>query len=933
VSLELHADYDRDGRLTGSPVEYGARATTPGAVLVANLDTDQRRLPARVAAGRPVAPDQASLFKTAADDELLPLRIQVRTPIPAGTQVVLRLPVSGLHHVRLRVYDDTGTLLRTAANRTDRPLALTPGGARTLDLRVEARTVPGSPDGRAVLLDTRVRLDQPEESRFALQVVGRDAAQRETVFDTAHFSLAPILFLDNIARATRIYISERPVTLPSVEDLRTALAAIGGIELVTVPDDVSAVDTWLQDQFQPGIIVGADGWRHLIVHLPRRKSNASETHAASNLAQFVRSHFPARNVGVLNDLWNRQLSLADVHDRMHTIGFADLLTLADRMNGVYRLKARFDRVLSRLDPTHVALSLDWATARSVLRDLLVDLERAIRRARQGATVRRQETLDATRTDMRDRVQRMEQMFPEGPTSATLVLPTGGTGSIEVSRERAAELYMRIEQLGGSGTYGGNIEVAPPTAAAPLGTLVVGNALINGERDFMDPDLLRLLFLQRKQPVFQVDTTWLQVGHVDEVLTFAPAAGAGGAAALRASSALALQILRAAHARYLAGLPAGHRHLTFSVPSGIHERLTHEGTAPVTRLHRGKLWIHVHEPPPNTRELPRILEPPNIYLRLSEELNGEVADLHDPGRINYHDIHYWPGQGPLRAYPADITVRELLFCEGDDRRRSVNEFIEARFLQPMQRQVEAQFRGLPVLPLPVLFDRVPDVAIWEQNQWSFETSAFTPDVVNMQVLNGHLVVPRPYGPRMRPADAVAVLQEVFRETRGAEHLARQVNLRFFQRHRLTTTICWIHRQDAIAPVIDVAPYSGIETRRPIFAGLTTLQQIAQAFKDGFPGLEDAEIERRILADNRSHFTGAGELRDGWRRFVIREDMVDLFEASVHLVADAIGTPVHFVDSWFYHLHGGEIHCGTNVLRVPGRGPLLRWWTAPDAPLGA
>lgn len=37
-------------------------------------------------------------------------------------------------------------------------------------------------------------------------------------------------------------------------------------------------------------------------------------------------------------------------------------------------------------------------------------------------------------------------------------------------------------------------------------------------------------------------------------------------------------------------------------------------------------------------------------------------------------------------------------------------------------------------------------------------------------------------------------------------------------------------------------------------------------------------------------------------------------------------VDWVDSWFYHLHFGGIHCGTNVLRIPQRGQLPAWWSA-------
>jgi hypothetical protein len=53
-------------------------------------------------------------------------------------------------------------------------------------------------------------------------------------------------------------------------------------------------------------------------------------------------------------------------------------------------------------------------------------------------------------------------------------------------------------------------------------------------------------------------------------------------------------------------------------------------------------------------------------------------------------------------------------------------------------------------------------------------------------------------------------------------------------------------------------------------------------------------------------------------------VDLFEAYIQLVVNALGLSIDWVDTWFYHVHFGGIHCGTNVLRVPEPGQMLNWW---------
>jgi protein-arginine deiminase (PAD) len=107
-------------------------------------------------------------------------------------------------------------------------------------------------------------------------------------------------------------------------------------------------------------------------------------------------------------------------------------------------------------------------------------------------------------------------------------------------------------------------------------------------------------------------------------------------------------------------------------------------------------------------------------------------------------------------------------------------------------------------------------------------------------------------------------------------------------------------------------------------LENLDQVADAFADGFPGLSHADIKARILQDNRRSFNPDETLRTGWRKFTINEGMVDLFEAYIQLVALSLGLTLHFVDSWFYHVHFGGIHCGTNVLREPERGQIPNWW---------
>jgi hypothetical protein len=70
-------------------------------------------------------------------------------------------------------------------------------------------------------------------------------------------------------------------------------------------------------------------------------------------------------------------------------------------------------------------------------------------------------------------------------------------------------------------------------------------------------------------------------------------------------------------------------------------------------------------------------------------------------------------------------------------------------------------------------------------------------------------------------------------------------------------------------------------------------------------------------------GGQRLRDGWRQLVIPENTVDLFQAYTALVLEPLGVAVDWVDSWYYHVRFGCIHCGTNVLRRADPS-LVPWW---------
>lgn len=108
-------------------------------------------------------------------------------------------------------------------------------------------------------------------------------------------------------------------------------------------------------------------------------------------------------------------------------------------------------------------------------------------------------------------------------------------------------YHEVGTLGDS-TFDstGNLEVTPPCASAagkqyPFGRIYYGPGR-TGER--IDPDFKAFLNQQIVQKPIEIDTGWLTVGHVDEIISFVPAIGGAGFKLLLASPQQAYQILNA-----------------------------------------------------------------------------------------------------------------------------------------------------------------------------------------------------------------------------------------------------------------------------------------------------------------------------------------------------------------------------------------------------
>ena len=58
----------------------------------------------------------------------------------------------------------------------------------------------------------------------------------------------------------------------------------------------------------------------------------------------------------------------------------------------------------------------------------------------------------------------------------------------------------------------------------------------------------------------------------------------------------------------------------------------------------------------------------------------------------------------------------------------------------------------------------------------------------------------------------------------------------------------------------------------------------------------------------------------KQFAPRKDTLDVFETEIKNI---LGSDVEFVDDWFYHIDGGNVHCGSSVKRKLDDA-LGNWW---------
>ena len=231
---------------------------------------------------------------------------------------------------------------------------------------------------------------------------------------------------------------------------------------------------------------------------------------------------------------------------------------------------------------------------------------------------------------------------------------------------------------GDGTFDstGNLEVTPPVKSRdgrsfPWGRIYLGPG--RGGEPF-DPAVLRFLHAQGVQSPIHVDTSWLAVGHVDEVMTFVPAPTGKGFKLLLASPGLAFELLLSAsaagqgRARMLIGRDFDGRSAEVSIDdfldSGIpglslgRSRLQSFNGKAVKRLAaiRDKLGQEISLDPDDVIEVPIIFMPNEVQPALADALTTGMVNMLV---INRHCIvpkPYGPVVGGLDLFEQDLRTK-------------------------------------------------------------------------------------------------------------------------------------------------------------------------------------------------------------------------------------------------------------------------------------
>lgn len=302
--------------------------------------------------------------------------------------------------------------------------------------------------------------------------------------------------------------------------------------------------------------------------------------------------------------------------------------------------------------------------------------------------------------------------------------------------------------------------------------------------------------------------------------------------------------------------------------------------------------------------------------------------------------------PTPVAYAEATVREMLEADG-----RFNEQLNDIVLEPLRRRVAHALasHAEDFIPIPIFFETPTGRALRSSKRakpGEHKTGARTVSSVNLQVVNGHLLVPQPYGPRLPPSDARTVVEaaisKLFRPARRPPVLATETDgFWFWCRPNMTfdhVAWCFCPVRDHSAkvrsikdeyekPADPIEPdmlrqYAKLVGKFPELKSFLNPRVPSEEFMRAWPKFRD--VLREHPRNKNLPLDKGGTFRK-WCKLWIPEKSIDIIECYLASVLAPLGQTVHFVDCWEYHTREGEVHCGTNALRKP---PLEKWWDGYD-----
>ncbi len=607
-----------------------------------------------------------------------------------------------------------------------------------IQMFIEAQTFWGSP-----LVDPK---SSPTVSFRILDDKGAELLS-QSLWSGNDLRTADVILVGDDAPPERIFMCELDDNQPSVREVREG-AKSAGVPLTLVPKEVGVGDTWLQDQFQLGYTATPEGQQRVILHLPRMRNDSALFAGTPNLRNFTDTYFPSQDIGVVKDLWRLTCTVADGTVPAQRLDVAQTFVLFRQLALVIKVLRGMFGLIREIDPSaRPSIPNNDFTDLHTVR-LAIETFRSRLMSRTNLKAEQQ----AQVMNIKPVVDALSRVLDLQGDKVGLTVNVGRTTSKYVynadNRKSLQDFFVAMRDLHSSSNYGGNIEVSPPMPGAPYGKILAGSISSQQLRDF-------LTSRGNLHPLVQVFTEWLDVGHIDEIATFS--ASAGAVRVLRASPKLAADMLD---------------RLVASQGQGVL----------VTRLFRGKKWIH-ESSAGSTEAHP----PPNTHRRMWESGIYDLSGLTRPipkdakptfGDAAYHDDRQFLVQSSRpnvnARYAAMISCADLLtICRATNRRvedlylsnsfayrddltysayLDIQRFRDEALPHRLDKILADEFPGVTAYPLPVLFD-------WMRDPWDTSTSAIIPAMVNLQTLGTHVLVPRPYAPRMPVADAVKFMTDL------------------------------------------------------------------------------------------------------------------------------------------------------------------------------